>query len=127
RIDDMAKGAEGLTSPIVKFLGEEAVRGIFAANGVETGDLLVFGAGPYQTVSEFMGALRLKVGRDMGLVDNSWQPLWVVDFPMFEYDHEHKREGALHHPSTAPKVDDVAQLVADPAHAVSRGYDMVLN
>jgi aspartyl-tRNA synthetase len=74
-----------------------------------------------------MGALRLKVGRDAGLVENSWRPLWVTDFPMFEFDHEEKRYVALHHPFTAPKVDDVAQLKADPANAVSRGYDMVLN
>jgi aspartyl-tRNA synthetase len=127
RIDDLAKGREGLTSPITKFLDERALDGIFKATGAETGDVLFFGAGPYRIVSEFMGALRLKVGRDMGLVENAWRPLWVVDFPMFEYDHEHKRYGALHHPFTAPKVDDVAQLTADPANAVSRGYDMVLN
>jgi aspartyl-tRNA synthetase len=74
-----------------------------------------------------MGALRLKVARDMGLVEHAWRPLWVVDFPMFEYDAEARRYVALHHPFTAPKVDDVQQLVADPANAVSRGYDMVLN
>jgi aspartyl-tRNA synthetase len=89
--------------------------------------VIFFGAGPHKTVSDFMGALRLKVGRDCGFVENSWKPLWVTDFPMFEYDHEAKRYVALHHPFTAPKVDDVAQLKADPANAVSRGYDMVLN
>jgi aspartyl-tRNA synthetase len=74
-----------------------------------------------------MGALRLKVGKDRGLVENSWKPLWVTDFPMFEYDAEAQRYVALHHPFTAPKADDAAQLRADPANAVSRGYDMVLN
>ena len=127
RIDDLAKGREGLTSPIVKFLDQRALDGIFAAPGAATGDVIFFGAGPYRTVSEFMGALRLKLGRDLGLVENAWKPLWVVDFPMFEYDPAARRYMALHHPFTAPKVDDVAQLVADPVNAVSRGYDMVLN
>jgi aspartyl-tRNA synthetase len=127
RIDDLAKGREGLTSPIIKFLDDKALQGIFSAVGAQTGDVLFFGAGPYKIVSEFMGALRLKVARDMSLVENAWKPLWVVDFPMFEYDAEAKRYVALHHPFTAPKVDDIAQLVADPANAVSRGYDMVLN
>ncbi|HQX26173.1 MAG TPA: aspartate--tRNA ligase, partial [Pseudomonadota bacterium] len=127
RIDDLAKGREGLTSPIVKFLDQRALDGIFAATGAATGDVIFFGAGPYRTVSEFMGALRLKLGRDLGLVENAWKPLWVVDFPMFEYDPAARRYMALHHPFTAPKVDDVAQLVADPVNAVSRGYDMVLN
>ena len=127
RIDDLAKGKDGLTSPIVKFLGEDAVRGIFAACGAQTGDVIFFGAGPYKTVSDFMGALRLKVGKDMGLVENRWAPLWVVDFPMFEFDAAEKRYVALHHPFTGPKVDDVADLKANAMTAVSRGYDMVLN
>ena len=127
RIDDLAKGREGMTSPIIKFLDDTALQGILGAVGAQSGDVIFFGAGPYKTVSDFMGALRLKVGRDCGFVENSWKPLWVTDFPMFEYDHEAKRYVALHHPFTAPKVDDVAQLKADPANAVSRGYDMVLN
>jgi aspartyl-tRNA synthetase len=127
RIDDLAKGREGMTSPIIKFLDDGALRGILAAVGAQSGDVIFFGAGPYKTVSDFMSALRLKVARDCGFVENSWRPLWVTDFPMFEYDHEAKRYVALHHPFTAPKVDDVAQLKADPANAVSRGYDMVLN
>ncbi|HEY8011481.1 MAG TPA: aspartate--tRNA ligase [Rudaea sp.] len=127
RIDDLAKGREGLTSPITKFLDDAALDGIFKAVGAQNGDVIFFGAGPYKTVSDFMGALRLKVGRDNGLVENSWKPLWVTDFPMFEYDHVAKRYGALHHPFTAPRVDDVADLKANAASAVSRGYDMVLN
>ena len=127
RIDDRSKGREGLTSPIVKFLDDAAVEGIFAATGAQTGDVLFFGAGPYRTVSEFMGALRLKVAKDSGLVEHAWRPLWVTDFPMFEYDAADRRFVALHHPFTAPKVDDAAALAADPANAVSRGYDMVLN
>jgi aspartyl-tRNA synthetase len=127
RIDDIAEGREGLTSPITKFLDDAALDGIFKATGATSGDVLFFGAGPYKTVSEFMGALRLKVGKDMGLLQNGWKPLWVVDFPMFEFDPAEKRYLALHHPFTAPKVDDAAALAADPANAVSRGYDMVLN
>ena len=127
RIDDLAKGLDGLTSPIVKFLGEDVVKAIFAAVGAQTGDVIFFGAGPYKTVSDFLGALRLKVGRDLGRVAEGWRPLWVVDFPMFEYDYDAKRYVALHHPFTAPKVDDVADLRANAANSVSRGYDMVLN
>ncbi len=127
RIDDLAKGREGLTSPIIKFLDDRAIDGIFKAVGAQNGDVIFFGAGPFKVVSDFMGALRLKVARDAGLVESGWKPLWVVDFPMFEYDAAEKRYVALHHPFTAPKVDDVAQLVADPVNAVSRGYDMVLN
>src|SRR6478736_4104456 len=127
RIDDLAKGRDGMTSPIIKFLDDSALSAILAEVGAASGDVIFFGAGPYRTVSDFMGALRLKVARDCGLVENSWKPLWVTDFPMFEYDHEAKRYVALHHPFTAPKVDDIASLKADPINAVSRGYDMVLN
>ncbi|HEY2395391.1 MAG TPA: aspartate--tRNA ligase [Rudaea sp.] len=127
RIDDLARGRDGMTSPIIKFLDDGALQGILGSVGAQSGDVIFFGAGPYKTVSDFMGALRLKVARDCGFVENAWRPLWVTDFPMFEYDHEAKRYVALHHPFTAPKVDDVAQLRADPANAVSRGYDMVLN
>ena len=127
RIDDLAKGREGLTSPIVKFLDDAAIEGIFKAVGAQQGDVLFFGAGPYKTVSDFMGALRLKVAKDMGLVANRWAPPWVTDSPMFEYDAEEKRYVALHHPFTAPKIDDVADLKANAATSVSRGYDCVLN
>jgi aspartyl-tRNA synthetase len=127
RVDDIGKGRDGLTSPITKFLDDKALDGIFKAVGAQNGDVIFFGAGPYKTVSDFMGALRLKVGKDNGLVADGWGPLWVTDFPMFEYDHEAKRHVALHHPFTAPKVDDVADLKANAHTAVSRGYDMVLN
>ena len=127
RVDDRAKGREGLNSPIVKFLDDAAIEGVLNAVDAKTGDLIFFGAGPYKTVSDYMGALRIKVAKDLGLVENAWRPLWVTDFPMFEYDADEKRYVALHHPFTAPKVDDAAQLAADPINAVSRGYDMVLN
>ncbi len=127
RIDDSARGREGMTSPIIKFLDDAALNGIVEAVGAQSGDVIFFGAGPYKTVSEFMGALRIKLAQDAGLVADRWEPLWVTDFPMFEYDHAGKRHVALHHPFTAPKVDDVDELKANPDAAVSRGYDMVLN
>jgi aspartyl-tRNA synthetase len=127
RVDDLAKGREGINSPVAKFLDDKALEGVLKLTGAETGDMVFFGAGTWKAVTDFMGALRLKVGKDRGLVENSWKPLWVTDFPMFEYDEEEKRFVALHHPFTAPKVDDIADLRANAATAVSRGYDMVLN
>jgi aspartyl-tRNA synthetase len=127
RVDDRAKGREGLNSPIAKFLDDATLTAVLDAVGAQSGDMVFFGAGAYKTVSDFMGALRIKVARDRGLVANTWAPLWVVDFPMFEYDADEKRHVALHHPFTAPKVDDIADLKANAMIAVSRGFDMVLN
>ena len=127
RVDDPAKGHEGVQSPVAKFLDDGALREILSATKAQGGDMLFFGAGPWKTVCEFMGALRLKVARDRGLLAEGWKPLWVTDFPMFEYDTEAQRYVALHHPFTAPKVNDAGKLRAEPATAVSRGYDMVLN
>jgi aspartyl-tRNA synthetase len=127
RIDDLSKGREGLTSPIAKFLSDDALEGIFSATGAQSGDIVFFGAGPYKIVSDFMGALRLATGRDMKLVESGWRPLWVVDFPMFEFDAGENRWMSLHHPFTAPSIDDIAELTANPGEALSRGYDMVLN
>ncbi len=127
RIDDLGKGREGINSPVAKVLDDTALQAVLAASGAQTGDLVLIGAGPYRIVSEFLGALRIKVARDLGLVENAWRPLWVIDFPMFEYDADSARYMALHHPFTAPKIDDVSDLQANAANAVSRGYDMVLN
>jgi aspartyl-tRNA synthetase len=127
RVDDRAKGREGVNSPIAKFLDDATLAALLDAVGAESGDLVLFGAGLYNTVCDFMGALRLKLGRDLGRVENAWRPLWVVDFPMFGWDPDEKRFNALHHPFTAPAVDDVAELRANAHNAVSRGYDMVLN
>ncbi|MGO4503398.1 MULTISPECIES: aspartate--tRNA ligase [unclassified Dyella] len=127
RVDDLSKGRDGINSPVAKFLDDQALQGVLKLTGAESGDMLFFGAGTWKAVTDFMGALRLKVGKDRGLVENSWKPLWVTDFPMFEYDEEEKRFVALHHPFTAPKVDDIAELRANASNAVSRGYDMVLN
>lgn len=116
-----------ISSPIQKFFSEEGFAALVAHVGAGNGDIVFFGAGGYNKVSDFMGALRLKAGRDFGLVADSWAPLWVTDFPMFEWDEEAQRYVALHHPFTAPAVDDIADLRAHAKTAVSRGYDMVLN
>ena len=122
----IGEGGE-ITSPIQKFFDEAAFAGLVAHVGAGNGDIVFFGAGKYSTVSDFMGAIRLKAGKDFGLVEDGWRPLWVTDFPMFEWDEEAQRYVALHHPFTAPAVDDEADLRANAATAVSRGYDMVLN
>ena len=127
KVEDLAKGREGINSPVAKFLDDAALDAVLKATGAQSGDMVFVGAGKWKVVTDFMGALRLRVGKDRGLVENSWKPLWVTDFPMFEYDDEAKRFVALHHPFTAPKVDDIADLRANAANAVSRGYDMVLN
>jgi len=127
KVIEVAKGLEGINSPVAKFLDDATLAAILQKTGARDGDALLFGVGKWITVSTFMGALRLKVAQDRGLVATGWKPLWVTDFPMFEYDEAERRYVALHHPFTAPKVDDAAALGADPAHAVSRGYDMVLN
>ena len=116
-----------VASPIAKFFDEAAFAALLAHVGAGNGDLVFFGAGPYRIASEFMGAVRLKAAKDFGLVAQGWKPLWVTDFPMFEWDGEQGRHVALHHPFTAPAVDDVADLRANASTAVSRGYDMVLN
>ncbi|MGH8213061.1 MAG: aspartate--tRNA ligase, partial [Rhodanobacteraceae bacterium] len=127
KVDDLAKGREGVNSPVAKFLDDAALAQILELSRAKGGDLLLFGAGEWKTVCDFMGALRLKVARDRGLMAEGWKPLWVTDFPMFEYDETERRFVALHHPFTAPAVDDVEDLRARAATAVSRGYDMVLN
>lgn len=121
-------GEDGVVnSPVAKFFEEAAFRALLDVTGAGNGDLVFFGAGAYGTVSDFMGAVRLKAGKDFGLVVDGWKPLWVTDFPMFEYDDEAGRYVALHHPFTAPAVDSIEDLRANAATAVSRGYDMVLN
>jgi aspartyl-tRNA synthetase len=127
KVNDRSAGLDGIQSPVAKFLDAESVEGILAATDAETGDILFFGAGLKPVVAAFLGALRLQVGRDFNLVEEGWRPLWVVDFPMFEYDPDEQRYYALHHPFTAPAVPDPDALRADPANALSRGYDMVLN
>ena len=127
KVNDAATGRAGLQSPILKFLSDEAIAGILARTGAQSGDLVFFGADRAQVVSESLGALRLKVGADRGLIANAWRPLWVVDFPMFEHDPAAARWVAMHHPFTAPLEDDPAALVANPGLAIAKAYDCVLN
>jgi len=127
KVNEVAKGRDGLQSPIIKFLSDDAVKGILSRTGAADGDVIFFGADSAKVVSDALGALRLKAGQDQKLVTEGWQPLWVTDFPMFEYDPDAKRWAAMHHPFTAPVNDDPAALKADPESALSKGYDMVLN
>jgi len=127
KVNDVDDGRHGLQSPILKFLPDEAVTGIIERTGAKTGDLIFFGADKARVVNDALGALRIKVGQDRGLVAEGWAPLWVVDFPMFEWDADAKRYTALHHPFTAPSINDADVLKADAKNASSRAYDMVLN
>jgi len=127
KINDITAGKNGLQSPILKFLNDEAIEGILERTKADTGDLIFFGADKAKIVNEALGALRLKIGEDLNLVQQGWRPLWVVDFPMFEWDDKDNRWMALHHPFTAPKVDDPAELEKDPHGCLSRAYDLVLN
>jgi aspartyl-tRNA synthetase len=127
KVNDAAAGLTGLQSPIAKFLDDSAWQGIAAATSVASGDLLFFGAGEWQTASNFMGQLRVRSALDLGLVEKGWQPLWVTEFPMFEWDQDSGRYMAMHHPFTAPIEASAEALKTDPAHSLSKGYDMVLN
>ena len=127
KVNEKAKGRDGLQSPILKFLSDAAIQGILERTSAADGDLIFFGADKAKVVNDSLGALRVKIGHDLGMTQIGWRPLWVVDFPMFEWDPQAKRWIALHHPFTAPRVDDASALVADPANALSKAYDMVLN
>ena len=127
KCNDVSQGRDGLQSPILKFLPDDAVQTIIERTGAETGDLIFFGADKASVVNESLGALRLKVGQDRGLVEAGWRFLWVIDFPMFERDADGSRWNALHHPFTAPATDNPDELEADPGGMLSRAYDMVLN
>jgi len=125
KVNDLAAGMEGLQSPIIKFMPEDVVQQVLERAGAQTGDIVFFGADKTTVVNEAIGALRLKAGADMGMVKEGWAPLWVVDFPMFEKNSDGSL-AALHHPFTAPQCSP-AELRENPATALSRAYDMVLN
>ncbi len=127
KVNETAKGKDGLQSPIVKFLSDDSVKGILERTGAKDGDLIFFGADSHKVVSDAIGALRLKVGVDQKLTTEGWKPLWVVDFPMFDWDPDEKRWVAMHHPFTSPVNDDVAALKAKPDGALAKAYDLVLN
>ena len=127
KVNQRERGRDGLQSPIVKFLDDAALEGLLARCGAADNDLIFFGADQAKVVSDALGALRLKIAQDRGLVSPSWQPLWVVDFPMFEWDAQARRWAAMHHPFTSPQDDDPAALRDAPGEALARAYDMVLN
>jgi aspartyl-tRNA synthetase len=127
KVNERARGRDGLQSPIVKFLDDAALEGILTRCAAADGDVIFFGADQARVVSDALGALRLRVGIDRKLVTAGWRPLWVVDFPMFEWDEDAKRWAAIHHPFTSPQNEDPAALRAAPGLALARAYDVVLN
>jgi aspartyl-tRNA synthetase len=127
KFNDIAKGREGMQSPIVKNLSDAALKAAVDLSGAKNGDLMFFGAGKIKVVNDALGALRVKIGHEKGYAGSGWKPLWVVDFPMFEYDEEAKRWNAMHHPFTAPKEGHEDRLAGDPGAALAKAYDMVLN
>ena len=127
KVNDINVGLAGLQSPILKFLPDDIVIEMMERVEAKTGDLVFFGADKSSIVNEALGALRVKLGHDLGLLSSNWQPLWVVAFPMFEWDEKSDRWTALHHPFTAPRKSDMALLDSDPGACLSRAYDMVLN
>ncbi len=127
KVNTLADGVAGLQSPILKFLPDEVALEIMRRVGAEDGDIVFFGADKARVVNDALGALRVRIGFDRGLATEGWQPLWVVDFPMFEWDERDNRWQALHHPFTAPACEDPAQLHEAPHETLSRAYDMVLN
>jgi aspartyl-tRNA synthetase len=128
KVNDASKPSEeGLQSPIVKFLSADVLRQILARSGAKTGDLIFFVADRSKVVNDALGALRAKVGHDRGFAKEGWQPLWVVDFPLFEFNEETRTWGAAHHPFTAPKDGHEAFFETDPGRALAKAYDVVLN
>ncbi len=126
KVNDRDAGIEGLQSPIVKFAPAEVWEAVLQKTGAQTGDLIFFGADKTTVVNEALGALRVKVGLDLNLLEGDWKPLWVIDFPMFEWDEKGSRWNAIHHPFTAPSCSK-EELQANPGEALSRAYDLVLN
>jgi aspartyl-tRNA synthetase len=128
RVNDPAKLDDtGLQSPIVKFLSAEVLGTIIARTGAQAGDVIFFGADRRKVVNDALGALRMKVGHEKGYVEPGWKPVWVLDFPAYEYDEEGKRWGAAHHPFTAPKDEHVAIMESDPGRVLAQAYDVALN
>ncbi|NJO16229.1 MAG: aspartate--tRNA ligase [Thioploca sp.] len=127
KVNDITAGREGLQSPILKFLPDPVINAVLERTQANSGSLIFFGADKAKIVNEALGALRLKIGDDLDLTQPGWKPLWVIDYPMFEWDDKEKRWFSLHHPFTAPKVQNIAALETDPIHCQSRAYDMVLN
>ncbi len=127
KVNEAAKGRDGLQSPIVKNLHDAALKTIIERTGAKDGDLIFFGADKAKVVNDAMGALRAKIGHERGFAAKEWRPVWITDFPMFEYDDEEKRWVALHHPFTSPKDGHEAWLDSDPGKCLAKAYDLALN
>jgi len=127
RVNDITAAREGLHSPILKFLSDKTLNALLERTKADTGSIIFFGAGKAKVVNESLGALRLKISDDLNLTQQGWRPVWIEDFPMFEWEEKEKRWVSLHHPFTAPKVTDIETMMANPAACLSRAYDMVLN
>jgi aspartyl-tRNA synthetase len=127
KVNDIAAGREGLQSPILKFLPDDVITQLLERTAVENGDLIFFGAGNARIVNESMAAVRVRIGHDMGLSEGGWRPVWVIDFPMFEWDDKENRHTALHHPFTAPSAETAEELKENAGTVLSRAYDIVLN
>ena len=127
KVNDIKSGREGLQSPILKFLPDDVIDKVIERTKTADGDLIFFGADKTKIVNDALGSLRNKLGYDLKLIKNAWAPVWVIDFPMFEYNEEEKRWESLHHPFTSPKEQDVELIKKDPKNALSRAYDLVMN
>ena len=127
KINNTSKGKDGLQSPILKFLPDHIISTLMQRTGAQTGDLIFFGADDAKVVNDALGALRTKLANDMDLYTGQWQPLWIVDYPMFEYNKDEGHWDSLHHPFTAPQIDTIEQIEKDPGNCLSRAYDLVLN
>ena len=127
KVNDIALGREGLQSPILKFLPDDVVKNIIERTKTMSGDLIFFGADKTKIVNDALGSLRSKLGHDLNLLKDKWAPVWIIDFPMFEYNKEEKRWESLHHPFTSPNTDDIESIKKDPGGAISRAYDLVMN
>jgi aspartyl-tRNA synthetase len=127
KVNDIARGRDGLQSPVIKFLHDAALYPLLERCGARNNDLIFFGADSAKVVNDSLGMLRLRLGQDLNMLQGDWAALWVVNFPMFEWDEEASRWNALHHPFTSPRVDSLEQLRQSPASCLSRAYDMVLN
>src|SRR5260370_17165554 len=127
KFNDIAKGREGMQSPIVKNLSDAALKAVVDLSGAKNGDLMFFGAGKIKVVNDALGSLPVNIAHEKGYAGSGWKPLGGGDFPMFEYDQEAKRWNAMHHPFTAPKDGHEDLLARDPGAALAKAYDMVLN
>ena len=127
KIEDISKKKDGMQSPILKFLPDEVIDELVNRVDINDGDIIFFGADKESIVNDALGALRVRIGRDLNLLEEGWQPLWVTDFPMFEKDKNSNNWTSLHHPFTAPSIDDAEELENNPGKVLSKAYDMVLN